>query len=230
LPNTRDEDSLKLGTLKYTSGGLKFGAEVGPFYRPVSIMECARERHPRSHAGDTLRIGWHGLAGSWHLKKVVMRAIKDNAGKWAVSKRWRWIALGTAIAFGVLGLLPWEREPLPHGVYKGKAWHCFEEDGIPFIDIEGAICIRCPQIPVDVNRIDDADYQEILQREILKCMRNLDYDSPYAIEYRLDLLGFRETPLDRLKAAGRKYIRDFKSRAEEKKRAESESDQCFLAP
>jgi hypothetical protein len=161
----------------------------------------------------------------------VMMATENESGKRGLWKHLWWIILGTAAASGVAAVVLWDRKPLPHGIYEGKAWYCFEEEGIPFIDIEGAIFVRCPQIPVDVNRIDDADYQEILRREMMKCMRNLDYDSPYAIEYLLEFVGFRQTPLARLKAAGRKHIRDFKRRQEERRQAELiDQNDCFLQP
>lgn len=158
-------------------------------------------------------------------------ATNNESGKWGLWKHLWWIILGTGIASGVAAVVLWDRKPLPHGIYKGKAWYCFEEDGMPFIDIEGAIFIRCPQIPVDVNRIDDADYQEILRREVMKCMRNLDYNSPYAIEYRLELLGFRRTPHDRFTDVTRKHILDFERRQEETRQAELiDQNDCFLQP
>ncbi len=99
---------------------------------------------------------------------------------------------------------------------------------IPYIRRGNAIFLRLPQIPVDVNRLDDAEYLALLQEESLKCMKNPDYDSPYAKDYLIEFVGFEQTLIDRLVSGSKDYWR--KLIENESNNKEDVAGVDFLAP
>lgn len=142
------------------------------------------------------------------------------------------MALGAALALpgaGLLATLLWTR---PRVLQEGKGWYSFDVEGVPHINKNGRIFIRSPSIPVDINRLGEPGYMEMLTRESRQCMENPEYNSPYATDYRVEFVGRRFTPLEKVRIAVEGHVRDTERKWQEasNRRREAAERGQYLAP
>lgn len=104
-----------------------------------------------------------------------------------------------------------------------------KEPKIPYLRRDGVVFLRLPQIPVDVNQVDDPSYQNMLRKEVFKCMSDENYFSPYASDYLFDFVGFDKTPVERLLDKSRDYWRSLMQEEEPDEVLPVPGDNC-LAP